>query len=76
MEQVFCQMNVVKLKLGNRISAELVNAILNIRTALKRDNVLKHVMIVTEIPKAVTMGILLALVWYAMKTILLKVVSR
>jgi len=27
------------------MSAELVNAILNIRTRLKRDNIVKHVMI-------------------------------
>jgi len=43
MEQVFDQTNVVKLKLNNRMSAELVNAILNIRTGLKRDNIIKHV---------------------------------
>jgi len=58
------------------MSVELVNAILNIRTVLKRDNILKHVMMMTEIPEAVTMGILLALVWYTMKTMLLKVVSK
>jgi len=33
----FNQINVVKLKLRNRISAELVNAILNIRSGLKRE---------------------------------------
>jgi len=37
------------------MSAELVNAILNIRTELKRDNIIKHVMIMTEIPEAVSM---------------------
>jgi len=47
MEQVFNQINVVKLKLNNRVSVELVNAILNIRTELKRDNIIKHVMIMT-----------------------------
>jgi len=46
MEQVFDQINVVKLKLNNRMSVELVNAILNIRTGLKRDNIIKHVMII------------------------------
>jgi len=54
MEQVFQQMNAEKLKLRNRMSVELINAILNIRTVWKRDNILKHVMI--EIPEAVTMG--------------------
>jgi len=47
MEQVFDQINMVKLKLNNRMSVELVNAILNIRTGLKRDNTIKHVMIMT-----------------------------
>ena len=56
MEQVFHQMNVEKLKLRNRMSVELANAILIIRNGLKRDNILKHVMIMTEIPEAVTMG--------------------
>jgi len=37
------------------MSAEPVNAILNIRTRLKRDNIIKHVAIMTEIPEAVTM---------------------
>jgi len=35
---------------------ELVNAILNIRTGLNRNNILKHCMIMTEIPEAVTIG--------------------
>jgi len=35
---------------------ELVNAILNIRAGLKRDNIIKHVMTMTEIPEAVTMS--------------------
>jgi len=39
---------------------------LNIRAGLKRDNITKHVMIVTKIRDAVTICILLALVWYAM----------
>jgi len=47
MEQVFDQINVVKLKLNNRMSVELVNAIRNIRTGLKRDNIIKHAMIMT-----------------------------
>jgi len=47
MDQVFDQINMVKLKLNNRMSVELVNAILNIRTGLKRDNIIKHVMIMT-----------------------------
>jgi len=55
MEQVFGQINVVILKFNNRMSAELVNAILNIRTGLKRDNIIKHVMMMTEIPEPVTM---------------------
>ena len=55
MKRVFGQTNVVKLKLNNRMSGKLVNAILNIRTGLKRDNIIKHVMIMTEIPEAVTM---------------------
>ena len=54
MERVFLQIN-VKLKLRNRMSAELVNAILNIRTELKGDSIIKHFMIMTEIPEAVTM---------------------
>jgi len=33
-------MNVEKLKLRNRMSVQLVNAILNIKTGLKRDNIL------------------------------------
>jgi len=37
------------------MSAEPVNAILNVRTGLKRDNIIKHVMIMTEIVEAVTM---------------------
>jgi len=37
------------------MSAELVNAILNIRTGLKGDNTMKHFMIMAEIPEAVTM---------------------
>jgi len=37
------------------MSAELVNAILNVRTELKRDNLIKHVMIMSDIPEAVTM---------------------
>jgi len=37
------------------MSAELVNAILNIRSGLKRDNIIKHFMIMTEIPEAVTL---------------------
>jgi len=47
MDQVFDQINMVKLKLNKRMSVELVNAILNIRTGLKRDNIIKHVMIMT-----------------------------
>jgi len=42
MELAFSQINVVKLKLRNRMSAELVNAILNIKSGLKRDNITKH----------------------------------
>jgi len=42
---------------------ELVNAILNIRTGLNRNNILKHVMIVTEIPEAVTMGSFMVMVY-------------
>jgi len=34
---------------------ELVNAILNVRTELKRDNIIKGVMIMTDIPEAVIM---------------------
>jgi len=37
------------------MSEDLVNAILNVRTELKRDNIIKHVMIMIEIPEAVTM---------------------
>jgi len=55
MKRVFGQINIVKVKLNNRMSAELVNAILNIRTGLKRDNIIKHVVIISEIPEAVTM---------------------
>ena len=55
MGRVFSQINVVKLKLRNRMSAELVNAILNIRAGFKRDNIIKHVMIIAEIPESVTM---------------------
>jgi len=55
MQRLFGQINVVKLKLNNRMSAELVNAILNIRTGLKRDKIIKYVTIMTEIPEAVTM---------------------
>jgi len=54
MERVFSQINDVKLKLRNRRSAELVNTILNSRARLKRDNVIKHVMIMAEIPESVT----------------------
>jgi len=36
MERVFSQLNVAKLKLRNRMSAEPVNAILNNRAELKR----------------------------------------
>jgi len=54
--------------------AELVNAILNVRTELKRDNIIKHVMIMMRFQKQWPCEVLLALVWYAMKTILLKVV--
>jgi len=39
MEDIFSQMNVEKLKLRNRMSVQLVNAILNIKTGLKRDNI-------------------------------------
>jgi len=35
-------------------SAELANAILDIKTGLKRDNIIKHVTIMTEILEAVT----------------------
>jgi len=55
MERVFSQLNVVNLKLNNMTSAELVNAILNVMTELKSDNIIKHVTIMTEIPEAVTM---------------------
>jgi len=55
MERVFSQINVVKLKLRNRMSAELVNAILNSRAGLKRDNILKHVVTMAEVPESVTM---------------------
>jgi len=55
MERVFSQINVVKLKLESRMSAEPVNAILNIKTGLKRSNITKHVVIMTEIPEAVTL---------------------
>jgi len=38
------------------MSVEPVNAILNIRTGLKRDNIIEYVMIMTgEIPEALTM---------------------
>ena len=37
------------------MSAELLNAILNVRTELKRDNIIKHAMIMHEIPEAATM---------------------
>jgi len=45
MEQVFSRINVVKLELRSSMSAELANAIFNIRTRLKRDNIMKHFMI-------------------------------
>jgi len=51
MELVFSQINVVNLKLNNRMRAELVNAILNVRTELKRDNIIKHVMIMMRFQK-------------------------
>jgi len=37
------------------MSAELIKAILNIRTGLKRDKIAEHVMIMAEIPESVTM---------------------
>ena len=37
------------------MSAELVNAILNSRAGLKRDNILKHVVTMAEVPESVTM---------------------
>jgi len=37
------------------MSAELVNAILNSWAGLKRDNIIKHVTIMAEIPESVTM---------------------
>jgi len=52
MEQVFDQINVVKLKLNSRMSVELVDAILNIRTRLKRDNIVKYVMIITVLRRS------------------------
>ena len=55
MERLFSQINVINLKLNNRLSAELLNAILNVRTELKRDNIIKHAMIMHEIPEAATM---------------------
>jgi len=55
MEPVFSQMNVVKLELRNGMSAELVNAILNSRAGLKRDNIIKYVMNMAEISESVTM---------------------
>jgi len=58
MERIFDQINVAKLKLNKRttvLCAELVNAIWNIRTRLKRDNIIKHVMImIPDLPDAVT----------------------
>jgi len=45
----------VNLKFNNRMREELVNAILNVRTELKRDNIIKGVMIMTDIPEAVIM---------------------
>jgi len=55
MEWVFGQINVVKSKLNNRMGAELVNTILNIRTGLKRNNIIMYVIIMTEILEAMTM---------------------
>jgi len=37
------------------MGAELVNTILNIRTGLKRNNIIKYVIIMTEILEAMTM---------------------
>jgi len=54
MERVFGQINVVKFNLRNRMNAELINVILNIRTGLKRDKTAEHVMIMAEIPESVT----------------------
>ena len=54
--------------------SELVNAILKITTGLK-NNILKHVMIMTDSRSSDHGKFLVALVWYAMKTTLLKVVS-
>jgi len=51
MERVIGHINVAKLKLNNRMSAELINENLHIRTGLKRDNIIKHAMIMTEIKK-------------------------
>ena len=74
MKGVFSQINVAKLKLRNGMSAEPANAILNIRTGLKRDNIIKHFMIMTEIPEAVTMYCFIGTSLVCMKTIQLKVV--
>jgi len=46
------------------MSVELVNAILSIRIGLKRDNILKHIMIMTEIPEAVAMGSFMVMVGF------------
>jgi len=54
MERAFSQINVVKSKFRNRMSTEVVNAILNCRAGLKRDNIIKLVMITAEIPESVT----------------------
>ena len=45
----------IKIEQQKRMtSAELANAILDIKTGLKRDNIIKHVTIMTEILEAVT----------------------
>jgi len=76
MEIVFLQINVVILKLRKRTSAEPVNAILNIRTGLKRDNIINHFMIITEFPETVTMQCFIgtSLVCNENNTVQLKVV--
>lgn len=50
-ERVFSQMNIVKTKLRNRMQAQMLNAILNVRASLQRDNICCHDF---KIPQEVT----------------------
>ena len=43
----------IKIEKQNECRTTKLNAILNIRTGLKRDNIIKQVMIMTEFPDAV-----------------------